>query len=1146
MKKASAWAVLGAFSLVVAAPRAYANPSFTRAESGEVRIEENGAVYNIYSSDRAIGLFDAFSNASGETINSVQASASDTALFRVTGGDPSTILGTLNANSRIFLVNPNGILFGPGSSVNAPGLVASALNLTSEDFLAGNYAFLSGAGVGRVVNRGNLNADQYVVLLGKSVSNEGTITVAEGGTAALAAGESARLLLDPQGLVSIDVTAALKEAAVDFNGDRVADQVANSGLLSATGGSVILKASAAGAIFDNVINHSGVIEASTVGVENGTVTLYGGAEGVVRVTGSIDAAGRQSGETGGTVRVLGQNVGLFDRASVDVSGSSGGGTVLIGGDERGLNPEIPNSTAIYLSPDATVRADALDAGDGGKIVLFAEDSAKIYGTISARGGAEAGSGGFVETSGKNGFEITATPDVSAPAGSAGSWLIDPNTVNIINSGGAVNITTTNPFTTTNDSAALDVNLILAALTGGANVQVVTASAGSNSQAGDINLNAAIDFNGKGTNTLTLDADGTITLNQNIFDSATGSADKLNLNLYAGNSIAFNSLVATGGGDLTAIASTGNITIGAVNNAISTVCATCQNGNAHLEAQAGDIIVQDTSSGLTEIIGPNNLFIEARAVGAAGAPLGLKTVSNLEIVDVNGAGNMLIDELGSNTITSVNISVPTATAGDIDINFFDSDVVDINAGHILNNVNLTGRKFSYIANTGNIQVTSLSVNTTADSTFLFANGGDILFSTGSTSVNGYFEVSASGSVNGGAGGAGGDGLADITLNGGMTISADQVGNVSQLEIQENSAGATFEARSTATLSGHNFNIEVLNLGFDGVRVAEDVPNPNISIDLPGADAISITGSPGNSLLSSVLLTSNADPDFDFELFGAGDVRVQSITLDGAKSLSVSAYDGNIVDSSSSIVAGDVTLYASGNVGTLTNKINVDASDVTALAGAGIGLNLTHAGGNIAILEADGVITVSATNGLTVPFAQIINDDDTKDININAATGDLSIGIIKTGGLAGDVTLTSAFGSIFDANAGDLNVKTDQLTFSAINGTVGTSADPIEAKYNGLTATSPFFVTKAEGNTTTVGGLTLTDGRLSGGENVSSLEGSLYGEQDSESTDEESQDEEKEAAPVNAAAESTGAPPVDEAPAPEDTPPVEAETFSPCGI
>ena len=80
-------------------------------------------------------------------------------LNRVIGGDPSKILGTLQSNGRVFLINPNGILFGAGAQVDVAGLVASTLNLRNEDFLAGRLNFIGDAArSGAVVNQGRITA----------------------------------------------------------------------------------------------------------------------------------------------------------------------------------------------------------------------------------------------------------------------------------------------------------------------------------------------------------------------------------------------------------------------------------------------------------------------------------------------------------------------------------------------------------------------------------------------------------------------------------------------------------------------------------------------------------------------------------------------------------------------------------------------------------------------------------------------------------------------------------------------------------------------------------------------------------------------------------------------------------------------------
>jgi large exoprotein involved in heme utilization and adhesion len=79
-------------------------------------------------------------------------------LNRVVGGDPSSILGTLQSNGRVFLINPNGIMFGAGAQINVAGLVASTLNLSDADFLSGRMNFTNGTGAGANVNQGSINA----------------------------------------------------------------------------------------------------------------------------------------------------------------------------------------------------------------------------------------------------------------------------------------------------------------------------------------------------------------------------------------------------------------------------------------------------------------------------------------------------------------------------------------------------------------------------------------------------------------------------------------------------------------------------------------------------------------------------------------------------------------------------------------------------------------------------------------------------------------------------------------------------------------------------------------------------------------------------------------------------------------------------
>src|SRR6202012_5128870 len=95
----------------------------------------------------------------GEAVRFVQPNSNAVALNRVTGSDPSSILGSLTANGKVFLVNPNGVLFGANAQVNVGGLVASTLNIANADFMAVRYSF-SGTGGGAVLNGGGINANR--------------------------------------------------------------------------------------------------------------------------------------------------------------------------------------------------------------------------------------------------------------------------------------------------------------------------------------------------------------------------------------------------------------------------------------------------------------------------------------------------------------------------------------------------------------------------------------------------------------------------------------------------------------------------------------------------------------------------------------------------------------------------------------------------------------------------------------------------------------------------------------------------------------------------------------------------------------------------------------------------------------------------
>lgn len=729
LKKTISSAAAAAFVLLSVSPVS-ANPQFSRAEAGDIRIEESGAVYNIYSADKSIGAFTSFGNQAGETINSVQASADHSVIFKVTGGSPSEIFGAMNANSHVFLVNPNGILFGPNAQVNAPGLVAAAMDLKSADFDSREFRFTAPAGGGFVRNDGNLKASPggYVALVGKAVENRGTID-APGGSAVLASGGAATVGLDGDGGISVKVTEAVDAPVYDLSGNRIENGLDNSGRIAAAGGAVVLTADAMEQVFDQAINHAGVIEAVTVEEKNGTIVLGGGSRGIVAVDGVLDASG-SSGEKGGAIEITGEYVGLADHASLDASGGTGGGEIRIGGDYKGENPDVPNAKAVFFASDASVRADAETSGDGGKVIVWSDEATQVYGSISARGAA-GGDGGFVETSSPNYLAVNGARVL------AGRWLLDPFNVTIsaaTDSGGAYSGTNPVVWTPSAGSSNVQVATLLTSLDAGTDVIVSTSGGGI--QPGNITLSASLSKTGVSASTLTLLADGSIFINSPI----TSSSSKLDVELFAGSTtgsrIDVLSSITTNGGDLTIDAPSGPAKLGAA-----------------LTTNGGDVSIQ-SSGGLVELAGSVNIVTSSAAAAgdvfidgpmvpvAAGVDLTIDTHN----ISAGAGGDVYLYKIMSNAIGGHIVNDFVINAGGSprgDVTLIDSFLFGPNSADTPS-VAITGGDISVY---GQILVTgasgiTLDASDTVFLGFLNANSDGDNLDIGNVSVtaaNGIFDI-----------------------------------------------------------------------------------------------------------------------------------------------------------------------------------------------------------------------------------------------------------------------------------------------------------------------------------------------------------------------------------------------------------------------
>ena len=507
----------------------YALPQDGEIISGAGSISNDGAgnLTVNQTSDKIAINWQSFSIGSNQSVMFLQPSASASALNNVIGSLGSSIQGTLNANGQVILTNPNGININANANIDVASLIASTLNISTQDFVNNLYRFSQDPDqeLGYILNEGTIRVSDFVALIAPGVENKG-VMVANLGTASAVAGEEVTVDFVGDGLINFSITKAVAGTVLDNEGNPISDQINNSGAIQANGGQVILTALSTSEIIKNVVNNEGMIEANTVVEKDGRIILMGGDQGVVRVSGTLDASGDDSGEKGGTAHVLGQKVALDEGSLVDVSGDVGGGEALIGGDYQGNNARIQNAWRTYVNQSAVINASAPTQGDGGRVIVWADDVNRFYGSINSSGGATGGDGGFAEVSGKNFLDFQGTANLSSRFGSLGTLLLDPTNVTI-EDGGSAAATAVDAFADAGDDVSIDADTLDAAK-GNVTIQATA----------DITVDEAIALTTSGA-TLTLTAKDDIILNQNI--STTNGA----INLTAGDDLTLTGTVNSG-------------------------------------------------------------------------------------------------------------------------------------------------------------------------------------------------------------------------------------------------------------------------------------------------------------------------------------------------------------------------------------------------------------------------------------------------------------------------------------------------------------------------------------------------------------------------------------------------------------------------
>ena len=326
-------------------PALAASAANALVSAGSGKVVTQGATTTVTQTSQRLAIdWLNLSTTANEALVFKQPNAQAIALNRITGSSPSNLLGSLTANGQVFILNPNGVLFGAGAQVNVGSLVASTLRLDNTNFMAGNYQFAGDAN-GSVINQGTITVAPggTLALMAPVVQNTGTLS-APGGSVLLAGAQGVSLTLQPEGgLVAYTLDSGSAQAMVD-----------NGGLIQAGGGHVVLTAKGVDAMSKAVVNHSGVIEAQTVGSKNGVIELLGDMQsGTVNVSGKLDASAPNAdgkGGDGGFIETSAAMVKVADTAQITTAAVAGkAGTWLIDPLDITINSGLASTISTSLN-----------------------------------------------------------------------------------------------------------------------------------------------------------------------------------------------------------------------------------------------------------------------------------------------------------------------------------------------------------------------------------------------------------------------------------------------------------------------------------------------------------------------------------------------------------------------------------------------------------------------------------------------------------------------------------------------------------------------------------------------------------------------------------------------------------------------------
>lgn len=1077
--QALAMAMAAAFAATGASTQTL--PTGGVAVHGQAQIAQPAANQLVVTTQNGAGSghsainWQSFSISAGSSTRFVQPDAASLSINRVVTNTPSAIFGSLSSNGRLVLVNQSGIAVGAGAVVDTAGFTASALRMTDADALAGRLRFgtsgspdAMGGAAGLTVD-GRITARHGdVVLIAPQIGiGASALVQSPNGSTILAAGQQVEIT--GRGLEGISLLVQARDNEARNLGRLEGDAVA---------------------IFAGTLRHSGAVQATTATLEGGRVVLQAAGDTYVEGAGAVLATGSR----GGRIDVLGERVALTDQALVDASGAGGGGSIRIGGDFQGRNAAVPNAQATYAGPETTVRADAGDTGDGGRIIVWADDLTKAHGHVSARGGARAGNGGFVEISGKQRLLFDGSVALQSPHGTPGTLLLDPDFIDVSVGGGAT-IGDVNPFGVNPGQSMTIAPATLNAVGGNVLLQAIE----------DITFNDPVTLTTPGAG-LTAQAGGIITV------ASTSSITTNNgaIDLYANHPGAGGT-----GSNGSAVYVQGPLNSGGASISIRSDASDVGGNSIHLSSTI-------TASGNTVTLNApfDRIQQTAGAISAAilsanaDYEIDLPSVSNLITSDVNLVTNTATGSSGilrfTNSATAYNLN-GAVSKGNIQINSPGSMTTDGAIQSTTGNVSLT-----------TIGAMSFGDDVSAAGTLsLVSNGGAITQSAGTS-------VSAGGNstINAGSGdlllGSNLNDLTTVALTGAHITLVDA--SALTVTSRTQTANRNLYLQAAGTLS---VPLQAIDTGTAQLSLLSGAGNFSTPGALSGSDLLlggvgltlahSITATGTLGLISTGSITQSGGTTITATgatSFGAGTFNV-TLAQAGNNFSSIGGTGGAVAITDSNAVvldainANGLTVNAAGNVTQTaalvisgTTTVNAGAGNVT-LTTAGNNLNNLNVSGNaLNIVEGAGsaLTVLSLSSGLNQPVSLAAGHNLTlPGTAISTGTADLTLisgnTLTLPGALSGNnISLTAVAGLLVNAPitaAGDFDVTvTGGASTMTVNRAVSAGGDMtlnLAGNLSVLASASGLAGLSAAGSQTiSAGGNILMQGAGSGSNNRAVIE------------------------------------------------------------